>query len=271
MPISAKPGLLLTLAALILIIGGVVLSLSFGEEAPADDAAAPVVLITGSNRGLGLALTREYAARGWKVIATCRNVAEATDLAALAQDHPNVTIESLDVTDDSEIATLAQKLDGKPIDVLINNAGSNAGGRGQKLGELDYSVFSDLMQVNALGPFKLSNALLPNILASKQKKIVVITSVQASITKTFGGSYFYRASKTALNMMMRTLAKDLESQGIIVGILSPGIVATDMTKGVDIPKETPEEAARALADVVQDLTLSRSGEFINVDGTTLPW
>jgi NAD(P)-dependent dehydrogenase (short-subunit alcohol dehydrogenase family) len=237
------------------------------------DPSGPVgtVLITGANRGIGYALAEAYAERGWTVIATARQPAAATALQALATRHPGLRIEPLDITRDEDIAALAARLHDLPIDVLLNNAGSNAGGRGQRPGEFDYAVFDELMRVNAIGPLKMTEAFLPNVLASRQKKIVVISSIQASITRTFGGSYFYRASKAALNMMMRTRARDLEAQGVIVGILAPGVVATDMNRNLDYPMISPEESARGLVTAIAGLTAERSGRFLQYDGEELPW
>jgi NAD(P)-dependent dehydrogenase (short-subunit alcohol dehydrogenase family) len=258
-------GVYAAVAALIL-IGAVLLTATFDSA-----GRGGTVLITGANRGIGLALAREYAGRGWKVIATARRPDDAAELKALAAGGADLSIEKLDVTHDADIAALAARLRDVPIDVLLNNAGSNAGGRGQVFGELDYAVLDELMAVNLAGPLKMAEAFLPNVLASRQKKIVVVSSIQGSITRTFGGSYSYRASKAALNMVMRTLAKDLEKQGVIVGILSPGIVLNERNKDLDIPKITAEESARALATVIEELTPAQSGEFLEYDGTTLPW
>jgi NAD(P)-dependent dehydrogenase (short-subunit alcohol dehydrogenase family) len=238
---------------------------------PRQAPGAGTVLITGANRGIGFALAKQYAGSGWQVIATARRPEEAAALQALAEVNGNVSIEKLDVTSDADIAALAARLRDRPIDVLLNNAGSNAGGRGQEFGKLDYAVLDELMAVNLKGPLKMAEAFLPNVLASRQKKIVVVSSIQASIARTFGGSYSYRASKTALNMVMRTLAKDLEKQGVIVGILSPGIVENDRNREMDFPKIKPEESARGLAAVIAALTAEQSGEFIEYDGTRLPW
>lgn len=268
---------IIAMSALIIAVIAVVFTLK-GPATQSRPGAAPIngadhytVLITGSNRGIGLALVHEYAERGWNVIATARRPVAAKALNTLAARNSKVQIEKLDVTSDQDIAALVNTLEGRPIDVLLNNAGSNAGGRGQKFGELDFGVFEELMQVNAIGPLKMAEAFLPNVMAGEQKKIVAISSIQASILKTYGGGYAYRASKTALNMVMRTLSRDLSEQGVIVGILAPGIVATDMTKGIDIPMITAEESARGLADVIDSLTLNNSGQFIQYDGAEMPW
>jgi len=238
---------------------------------PAPRSQPGTVLITGANRGIGLALAQEYAERDWHVIATARRPDTAEALKKLITNSNNVRVLKLDVTSDEDIAALVMALQDESIDVLLNNAGSNAGGRGQKFGELDYGIFNRLMQINAVGPLKLAEALLPNILAGEHKKIIAISSIQASVAETYGGGYAYRASKTALNMVMRTLSRDLHDQRVIVGLLTPGTVATDMTKGLDIPMISPAESARGLADVIDTLTLERSGQFIRYDGTGVPW
>jgi NAD(P)-dependent dehydrogenase (short-subunit alcohol dehydrogenase family) len=256
-------------------IAGIVVALLAVAVAIFFDAGPPAgtgtVLITGANRGIGLALAREYTARGWTVIATARRPDDASELKALAAANAGVRIERLDVTSEADIAALGARLRDVPIDVLLNNAGSNAGGRGQTFGEIDYDILEELMAVNLAGPLRMAEAFLPNVLASRQKKIVVISSIQGSVARTFGGSYSYRASKAALNMVMRTLAQDLKKQNVIVGILSPGIVANDRNRHMDFPKIEPEESARGLANVIAGLTLEKSGEFLEYDGSRLPW
>jgi len=141
---------------------------------PVVAAEEPTVLITGSSRGIGLALTRVYAERGWHVIATCRTPSKATDLQSLAGEYENVTIEELDVTDDGEIVSLAEKYTGKPIDILINNAGIPGDRTKQKLGNFDFAVFDQVMAVNVYGPLKMAQAFLNHVEASDQKKIITI-------------------------------------------------------------------------------------------------
>ena len=146
-----------------------------------------IVLITGSNRGIGLALAERYAKDGWKVIATCRNPSQAVKLKTIADKYPLIMIEKIDVTDMETINKVADKYQDNSIDVLINNAGISGGLTNQVFGNLDYSIFKRVIDVNTLGPTRMAEAFLDHVTASKQKKIINITSTQGSITRTRGG------------------------------------------------------------------------------------
>lgn len=237
-------------------------------------ADSPTVLITGSSRGIGLELARQYAERGWQVIATARTPGTATALGEIARHHPNVTLEALDVTDHAQIDALARKYQGRPIDVLLNNAGiSGADGMGS-FGRLDYAVYDEVHEVNVIGPLKMAEAFLPNVAASQQKKIINITSTEGSLgsVKTRGGGYFYRSSKAALNMVMHSLAVDLKPKGITVGLVSPGFVKDDFTKGLDLPMMiTPQVSAAAVIKVIDGYDLAKTGTFIRHTGEGAPW
>lgn len=235
-------------------------------------ADTPTVLITGANRGIGLELARQYAERGWQVIATARKPAEATALMAIAKQHANVTIEALDVTDHAQIDALAAKYKGRPVDVLLNNAGIPGGSDNQEFGRLKYDVYDQVHAVNVLGPLKMAEAFLPNVAASQQKKIISITSTQGSIARSTGGGYFYRSSKAALNMIMRSLSIDLKPKGITVGLVSPGFVRTDFTKGIDLPMMiTPEQSATAVIKVIDGYDLAMTGKFMRHTGEEAAW
>ncbi len=190
---------------------------------------SPTVLITGSSRGMGFELTKQYAANGWTVIATCRTPGTANALSALADENPNIVIEELDVTDNAEIEALAAQYKDTPIDVLINNAGIFGPVANQTLEELDYDTFTQVMAVNVYGPLKMSQAFAGSVAASDQKKIVTITSGLGSmaLTEDYGGYYFYRVSKSGANIVGRTLAADLRDRGILIGLFNPGIVDTE--------------------------------------------
>lgn len=235
-------------------------------------ADAPTVLITGASRGIGLELTRQYAERDWQVIATARSPAEATALLAIAKQHANVTVEALDVTDLAKVDALAAKYKGRPIDVLLNNAGISGGPEAGTFGHLNYDTYDKVHAVNVVGPLKMAEAFLPNVAASQQKKIISITSTQGAIGKSTGGGYFYRSSKAALNMIMHSLAIDLKPQGITVGLVSPGFVRTDFTKGIDLPMMiTPEQSAAAVIKVIDGYDLSKTGTFMRHTGEESPW
>ena len=250
------------------------LALFAGTLARADDYA-PTVLVTGANRGIGLELTRQYAARGWKVIATARKPTEATELAALAsKSEGRLIIEALDVTDLAAIDALAAKYQGQPLDVLFNNAGITGGGNNQLFAKkMDWPVYELVLRTNVIGPLKMAEAFLPHILASQQKKISNVSSSQGSIGSMNNGMlYFYRPSKAALNMEMRNLAIQLKSKGVAVALIDPGPVDTDMMSMLPKKMLRPVETAGSdLIRITDQLSLENSGTFWTFDGSVLPW
>ena len=240
--------------------------------------ASGTVLITGSNRGLGLEFTKQYAARGWKVIATARNPEAATELRAIAAKSRGVSVEKLDVEDVAAIKALAAKYKGTAIDVLINNAGVLGDMQKQGVGSFSKAEFDDVMDVNVFGALATADAFLDHVAASSQKKIVSITSRSGIISQPGRrGPSFYRASKAALNMVMKVLADDVRDRGVVVALVSPPPTETDMLKQLI----GPENAARqgkvpdtigGLIKVIDGLTLENSGgPPVYFDGTLLPW
>ncbi len=236
-------------------------------------AAPPVVLITGSNRGIGLEFARQYAERGWTVIATVRDPVTATVLAALAAKHKNLTIDRLDVGDRAQIEALAAKYRGKPIDVLLNNAGWLGDRDKQSFDSLDYATFEEVLRINTYAPLAMSRAFLDNVLASPQKKIVTITSGLSSQANTTrgGGLYFYRLSKAAVNMAMRTLQAETRARGVKVGILAPGMVETRLLRASGFPGAgiTPEKSVTGVIRNIDNLT--QDAQIILYDGSIVPW
>lgn len=240
-------------------------------------ARAETVLITGSNRGIGLEFVKQYAARGWTVIATARAPAAAPELAALAAKHPTVRIETLDVVDVAGIKALAAKYAGTPIDVLINNAGVLGELDKQSLGAFDYDEFQTVMGVNTYGPLAVSDAFRAHVAASTQRKIVGITSGSGVISAPVGGgSYYYKASKIGLNMVLRVLAADVAAQGITVALIAPGAVNTDMRREAvgaaraaqDLPVS---ESVGAMIATIDRLSARDHGRALNYDGRQIPW
>ncbi|HUQ53110.1 MAG TPA: SDR family oxidoreductase [Gammaproteobacteria bacterium] len=235
------------------------------------------VLITGSNRGLGLELAKQYAAAGWRVIATARDPREAAELQALAAGDADVRVEELDVLDASELKALVAKLDGVPIDVLINNAGVLGSQAGQTLGSLDYAEFERVMGVNVYAPLAIADALRDNVAASRDKKIVAITSRSGIISQPgFGGPPFYRASKIALNMTMHVLAAQLRERGVIVALVAAPPTDTDMLRELigrdNAARMTrPADAVAGLIRVIGGLTLDNSSLPLYYDGTAMAW
>jgi NAD(P)-dependent dehydrogenase (short-subunit alcohol dehydrogenase family) len=240
--------------------------------AAAADAPAATVLVTGANRGIGFALVKIYAGRGWSVIATARKPADAVELQALAREHPGVTIETLDVTDHAQVDALAARYKGRPIDVLINNAGITGDRAHQSLGRLDYATAREVMETNMIAPVKMTEALLSNLVASRQKKLVTISSSEGSVASINAGrSYWYRASKAAVNMAMRNISFTVKADGVVVALVNPGPVATDMMKGVPIPLQPADEAAAKVVAIIAALTLERTGRFWDYQGGEVPW
>lgn len=243
------------------------------------EPAAPVVLITGASRGIGFELARQYAEQGWNVVATCRSPAAALELGALEASSGSLIVLELDVTDYAEMDALAAKLRGVPIDVLINNAGILGGNDRQQFGTYDYAAFDEVMAVNVKGPIRMVETFVDHVAASEQKKIMNISSSVGSISMTFPGQNFYRTSKAALNMSMRTLSKELRlskepgHKEIIIGLIHPGVVATDFAKNVPIPMIEPQESAAAVITVIDTYYQGRrqSGDFVSYTGKELPW
>ena len=226
----------------------------------------PSVLITGANRGLGLEFTRQYAADGWRVFAACRDPAGARDLAAVEGD---VSAETLDVDDGPQVATLANKLSGHPIDVLINNAGIY-GPKDVTRDTVVYDAWGQVFRTNAMSPLAVSAAFAANVAQGGQKKIITLSSIMGSIAENdSSGDFIYRSSKAAVNAVMKSLAGDLKSEGITVVVLHPGWVRTDMG-GPDASIEAPESVTGMRA-VIAGLKESDSGRFLNYDGTEIPW
>jgi NAD(P)-dependent dehydrogenase (short-subunit alcohol dehydrogenase family) len=255
--------------------------IAFGLAASESRSAEPgsVILITGSNRGIGLALASAYAKTGWRVIATCRDPGHATELNALAKAHANVTVETLDVTSAPSIDALVAKYRGRPIDVLVNNAGTSGNYEGQLPGKFDDAAFEEIMRVNAFAPLRISSALLDNVGASRQKKIIAITSGRGSVSKPFldHRAYFYDMSKAALNLGMRKLQDDVSSKGILVGIFAPGIVDTELNHGLrnGVPAKrpliSPADSAAGLVTLIENLTAANQDRFLNYNGETFTW
>lgn len=258
-----------------------------------ETAVTPSVLITGSNRGIGLEFSRQYAALGWRVIATCRNPDDADDLKQIAAQYPNLIIEKLDITDHAAIDAVAERYSYLSIDVLLNNAALLGSREAQALGKLDFDLFRRILEVNTVGTIKMTEAFMPHVIASQQKKIITLGSAAGSIQmiKPPPDFYAYRASKVALHLLMKNVSLALAEQGVLVGLINPGLVDTRGFSqiGPDDPvpedfKEivrlirsgaltltSPEEAVGQMIDLIENLTAERSGVFMNADGQALPW
>lgn len=226
----------------------------------------PTVLITGANRGIGLALTRHYATDGARVHACCRNPEDARDLDAV---NGEVQIHALDTTDHGTVDALAAAID-EPIDIVIANAGTYGGSaQGQTFGNLDFDAMRHAFDVNTIGTLKTLKAFLPQVRRSEARTLVAISTKMASIADASGGVIAYRASKAALNMAMCCLAYEVKDEGVAVGTLHPGWVRTRM--GGENALITTEESARGLAGVIANLEPGDKAPFKDYRGETIPW
>ena len=225
------------------------------------------VLITGANRGIGLEFTKQYAQDGWNVLACCRDIQHASALQALASSHANIRILSLDVADFAQIDTLALQLKNEKIDVLINNAGIYPE---SSLGHADTEHWLEAFKINSIAPLKMATAFTAQVANSKLKKIATLSSKMGSMSdNTSGGSYIYRSTKTAVNMVMKSLSIDLQPAGIAVVTLHPGWVLTDMG-GSNALIDT-QTSVTGLRNVIANLNLSNTGKFIAYDGKEITW
>ncbi|GAB2188831.1 SDR family oxidoreductase [Sessilibacter sp. MAH1] len=221
------------------------------------------VVITGSNRGIGLALVEHYLKQGFNVIALCRSASDA-----LKSSGANI-IEHIDVGDDKTLVQLkqqvAEQLKSDHIDILINNAGVLSR---ESIGSLDTDAIAQQFNINSIGPLRVTSQLLP--LLTSGSKVAMVTSRMGSMAdNTSGGYYGYRMSKAALNAAGVSLALDLAPKGVAVALLHPGFVQTDMVGGNgDI---TPKQSAEGLAAQIEKLTLANSGGFWHSNGETLTW
>jgi NAD(P)-dependent dehydrogenase (short-subunit alcohol dehydrogenase family) len=245
------------------------------------DPTKGIVLVTGSNRGIGLEMVRQLAPVARRVIATCRRPDAADDLHAVAAEHPDtVEIHKLDVTDPAQIDRLQEEVAGAygALHLLLNNAGVNGGGTSDAFDSVDMETLAHTFRVNAAGPHVMARAFAPLLKAGAEDStaggesvIVNITSQLGSIENTRGRATWqsYRASKAALNMLSRLQANQLRGDGIIVVAMHPGWVQTDM--GGSNAAITPESSVRGILDVTTSLSLDDAGQFLTHDGGSLPW
>ncbi|MGQ0383685.1 MAG: SDR family oxidoreductase [Gammaproteobacteria bacterium] len=230
----------------------------------------PTILITGANRGLGLEFARQYAADGWRVYAACRDPETSTELRKLAAaSGGSIRVLAMNVADTASVKAAAVELKGEALDLLLNNAGVGSP-PGKALGSLDYAAWLKVLDVNALGPARVVESLLENVEKGERKLIVTITSRMGSIDDNrSGGSYPYRSSKAAVNMVVKSLSVDLAPRGITCVVLHPGWVRTDM--GGAGGKLSPAESISEMRKLIARLGPKDAGKFYDYDGTGIPW
>lgn len=229
------------------------------------------LLITGANRGIGLEFCKQYALDGWRIFACCREPGKADALKQLAARHPDlIQLHALDVTDHVQIDQLARTLADEAIDLLINDAGVYPAADKGGFGHTDYAEWMAAFNINTMAPLKMVEAFVKQIASSKLKLIVTITSQMGSIDdNSSGGSYLYRSSKAAANMVVKSLAVDLKGKGITSVAFNPGWVKTDM--GGPNAMIPVEQSVTDMRKVIAGLTLADTGKFIGNDGVVIPW
>ncbi|MEP2775193.1 MAG: SDR family oxidoreductase [Luteolibacter sp.] len=239
------------------------------EEAKDSDKKGLTVFITGANRGLGLEFATQFSANGYTVIGTTRKPEEATELKATG-----VEIMKLDVTSDEDIAAVSEALNGRKIDILINNAGYFGPKLMNEEGVADITNVTrqemiDCFNVNTIGPILVTQALLPNLKLSDSPKVINISTRSSILSRGAGRAWGYSVSKTGLNMVTRNMHGNLSKQGFIVISLAPGHNKTDM--GTERGNLMPEESIGKMIPIIETLTLKQSGGFWYYDGSQLPW
>ncbi len=231
------------------------------------------ILITGANRGIGLALVEQYlAAGGYRVFASCRNPEAASALNAMAEANPEtLRILQLDVDDEASIkrAVDAISVDSDSLDALINNAGVSGGDDTRNLGQLDSAAVAAVITTNAVAPLIVTQACRDLLKRSDNPRVVMISSGLGSLARVDGNAYAYRMSKAAMNMAARVLAFDEAMAGIRTVTLAPGWVRTDM--GGPSANLAPEESASALLALIEKLGATDNGRFYRYDGLEMDW
>ncbi|MEZ5848247.1 MAG: SDR family oxidoreductase [Geminicoccaceae bacterium] len=218
----------------------------------------PTILITGTGRGIGRKLAELFVREGYEVLAASRNGPSIYATESV----------TMDVADRSSIEAAARGLEGRAIDVLVNNAGI-FGERGTGLHAFDDASWHEVLDVNVLGPARVCAAFLPHLEAGAQKRIVTISSRMGSMAANSGGEMVYRSSKAAVNAVMKTLSIDLAGRGITSTMVHPGWVRTDM--GGENASISVDESAEGIRDVIIALNSDTNGAFLNHDGSPVPW
>lgn len=228
----------------------------------------PQLLITGANRGIGLALTQVYLEAGWDVLACCRDPETADELLDLVNEFQGLEVFALDVTDYDAVAELAEELEGRGLDLLLNNAGYY-GPKGLQLGQLPVDEWRTVFEVNSIAPCKLAEAFLPHLIQAKGIIANISSKVGSMADNQSGGGYLYRSSKAALNSITKSLALDLADVGVKAVALHPGWVQTSMggpNALIDV-----RTSAVGIKQLLDNLSQAQSGGFYDYLGNTIAW
>ena len=227
------------------------------------------VLITGTNRGLGLEFVKHFLQQGDNVIASCRASSHAPELQALVDGNSSLSLMNLDVFDEQSMASFASGLGDTAIDILVNNAGVY-GPRDANFGKVKGAEWESVMKVNAIAPMLLTQQIISNLRLGNARKLVYVTSKMGSIEDNRGGgSYIYRRYKTTQNSVVRSLSVDLREEGFSVAVLHPGWVRTDMGGPNGLIDVTT--SVSGMMSVIEGLSPTGSGQFFNYAGSIIPW
>jgi NAD(P)-dependent dehydrogenase (short-subunit alcohol dehydrogenase family) len=228
------------------------------------------ILITGAARGLGYEFARQFAAKGDRVYATCRSPEKADKLSAVAKESGGqVTIHRMDIGDTDSVKACADELEGVPIDILINNAGVWGGLETQVFANMDYDNWAYELNIMLMGPFRVMQSFLPNLLASERRTVVTVTSQTAAHAYDHIVGYAYASAKAGLNRTMTALAQELGPQGVTIVLLHPGWIKTEMAG--DVADLDPPFAAAANIERIEQITHADNGKFLKWDGGEHPW
>lgn len=245
------------------------------SELEAFDNNQPTLLITGSNRNIGLEFVKQYSGKKWNVIATTRRPESSIELNEFAKKNPNVVVEKLDVTNNKDINALAEKYSDQVIDLLLSNAALTPRYKSgfKKISGVEEDITRQSFEINALGPLKIIQAFIPNVKKSQNGKIIALSSKASSFGERLKipMMYSYAMSKSALNSMMYTLSFETKKQGITAVVLSPGMVNT--TPGIKLPGaiETQESVTK-MVELIEEINMDDNGKFIDYeDGRVIPW
>jgi NAD(P)-dependent dehydrogenase (short-subunit alcohol dehydrogenase family) len=228
------------------------------------------VLITGANRGIGLELSKRYAAAGNRVLACCREPSRAAELSALAKSHKDVTVHGVHVADGESVAALAKDIGAAPLDILINNAGmSGPSGQRQSVLNMDFAGWAETFAVNTMAPLRMLQTFRSNLAVGTNPRAITITSQMGALAVNRNVMYAYCSSKAAVNKVMKMAAAELAGDGIAVCLIHPGWVRTDMGgAGADI---SVAESAAGIMSVIADTTVANTGRFRKWNGADHPW
>ena len=225
------------------------------------------VLVTGANKGVGLDLTKRYAARGDTVLACCRNADAAADLNAIPE---NVEVHEVQISDGASVAALADAVGDRPIDLLINNAGMAGPPPNLQSGtDMDFDGWAETFAVNTMAPLRILQTFRDNLKAGTEPKAVTITSQMGALDLNWPLMYAYCSSKAAVNKVMRMMSAELVGDGIAVVLIHPGHVKTDM--GGPNAEITPEESGAGIVDVIDNTTIETTGTFMKWNGEPHNW